>query len=327
MARTIQVNLEGDSSDFDKAMSSASASVGKFEGDLKSADGAASRFDGALDTTTGKLGSATNGFRSTADLAGGLGDVLGISALGPMAQYATGMADIADGMGGLLAPALTKAKGAFMAMNATLLANPIFLVVAALVALTAAFVIAYKKSETFRQIVHAAMDGVKKVVQAAVSFITDLFLNFTGPGLLIKHFDKIKNAAKVMADGVKGAFSGIADIIGAAIDAIRGAWNSTLGGKGWDKVEIPFAPDLPGFRIPMLAQGGPARAGFPHIVGERGPELFVPRMSGTVIPNSAMGGGAQVTVVISTGASDLDELIRKRVRIIGGGNVQRAYGT
>ena len=44
-----------------------------------------------------------------------------------------------------------------------------------------------------------------------------------------------------------------------------------------------------------LASGGPARAGQPYIVGEEGPELFVPRNSGTVIPNDetmAMAGGA-----------------------------------
>lgn len=327
MARSIQINLEGDTSDFERSMASAGNAVEKLEGDLKSADGAASKFDGALDNTTSKLGGATDKFRSTSDLAGGLGDVLGISALGPMATYATGMADIADGMGGLLAPALTKAKTAFLAMNTTMLANPIFLVVAAIAALVAIFVVAYMKVDWFRNGVDAAMRGIKKVTLDVVNFITDLFMNFTGPGLLIKHFDKIKAGASAMADAVKGAFSGVADAIRAAIDALRSAWNSTLGGKGWDKVSIPFAPDLPGFHIPMLAGGGVARGGMPHIVGERGPELFVPRMTGTVVPNGAGMGGTPVTIVIATGASDLDELIRKRVRIVGGGNVQRAYGS
>jgi phage-related protein len=325
VARNITINLEGDSSDLEQALGSASSSVDKFENNLKSADGAASKFDSALDSTTGKLGSTTNGMRSTADLAGGLGDVLGVSALGPIAGYATGMADIADGLGGLLAPALTKAKAAFLAMNTTLLANPIFLVIAALVALTAAFVIAYKKSETFREIVHAAMDGVKKVVSAAINFIVDLFMNFTGPGLLIKHFDKIKGAAIAMADTIKGAFNGIAGAVRAAIDLMRSAWNSTIGGKGIPS--IGFGPfKTPGFSIPMLAGGGTAFGGMPHIVGERGPELFVPRMTGTVVPNNKLGGGQPVVIEIRTGSGDLDELIRKRVRVVGGGNVQLAFG-
>ena len=43
-----------------------------------------------------------------------------------------------------------------------------------------------------------------------------------------------------------------------------------------------------------LASGGPAKAGQPYIVGEEGPELFIPRNSGTVVPNDetmAMAGG------------------------------------
>jgi hypothetical protein len=39
----------------------------------------------------------------------------------------------------------------------------------------------------------------------------------------------------------------------------------------------------------FLAKGGPAKAGSPYIVGEQGPELFVPGSSGTVIPNDRMG--------------------------------------
>ena len=43
--------------------------------------------------------------------------------------------------------------------------------------------------------------------------------------------------------------------------------------------------------IPGLASGGPAKAGTPYVVGEEGPELFVPRQSGTVIPNDEMTSG------------------------------------
>ena len=53
------------------------------------------------------------------------------------------------------------------------------------------------------------------------------------------------------------------------------------------------APIMTGF--PGLANGGTATAGRPYIVGERGPELFVPGQTGTVVPNHAMGG-ANVTV-------------------------------
>jgi len=52
-----------------------------------------------------------------------------------------------------------------------------------------------------------------------------------------------------------------------------------------------------------LADGGPAKAGTPYIVGEQGPELFVPNQSGTVIPNNqlqgrtgGMGGGTVINI-------------------------------
>jgi lambda family phage tail tape measure protein len=45
------------------------------------------------------------------------------------------------------------------------------------------------------------------------------------------------------------------------------------------------------FGIPGLAAGGPAQAGKPYMVGEQGPELFVPKQSGTVIPNNKLGSG------------------------------------
>lgn len=38
------------------------------------------------------------------------------------------------------------------------------------------------------------------------------------------------------------------------------------------------------------ASGGPVSAGVPYVVGERGPEFFVPNNSGTIIPNNALGG-------------------------------------
>ena len=61
------------------------------------------------------------------------------------------------------------------------------------------------------------------------------------------------------------------------------------------------------------AKGGPVTAGQPYLVGERGPELFVPSSNGGVVANDNMGGG--VTVVqnlnISTGVS---QTVRAEIR-------------
>ena len=52
-----------------------------------------------------------------------------------------------------------------------------------------------------------------------------------------------------------------------------------------------------GFR----AEGGPVGAGGAYVVGEKGPELFVPRSSGSIVPNGAMGssGGSASGVTVN----------------------------
>jgi hypothetical protein len=40
------------------------------------------------------------------------------------------------------------------------------------------------------------------------------------------------------------------------------------------------------------ADGGPVSGNTPYIVGERGPELFVPSNNGTIVPNDKLGSGA-----------------------------------
>lgn len=47
------------------------------------------------------------------------------------------------------------------------------------------------------------------------------------------------------------------------------------------------------------AGGGSVSAGTAYTVGESGPELFIPRSSGTIIPNGASGGGTNVQVTIT----------------------------
>lgn len=58
-----------------------------------------------------------------------------------------------------------------------------------------------------------------------------------------------------------------------------------------------------GAQLPGRASGGPVGAGQPYMVGERGPELFVPGAQGNIIPNNAMGGTSIVVNVDASGSS------------------------
>jgi phage-related minor tail protein len=48
--------------------------------------------------------------------------------------------------------------------------------------------------------------------------------------------------------------------------------------------------------VGMRASGGPVNGNQPYVVGERGPELFVPRGAGTIVPNHAMASMATTNV-------------------------------
>ena len=55
--------------------------------------------------------------------------------------------------------------------------------------------------------------------------------------------------------------------------------------------------------IPGKALGGAVGAGQPYLVGEKGPELFVPGAQGNIVPNNAMGGSNIVVNVDASGSS------------------------
>ena len=49
----------------------------------------------------------------------------------------------------------------------------------------------------------------------------------------------------------------------------------------------------------LFADGGRPPVGKASIVGERGPELFVPKVAGTIIPNNKLGGGDNTTNIVN----------------------------
>ena len=55
--------------------------------------------------------------------------------------------------------------------------------------------------------------------------------------------------------------------------------------------------------LPGLANGGRASAGRSYLVGERGPEIFTPKSSGTVIPNKQIGGSGGIVNNINVNVS------------------------
>jgi hypothetical protein len=71
------------------------------------------------------------------------------------------------------------------------------------------------------------------------------------------------------------------------------------------------------FGLPGRATGGPVSPGRPYLVGERGPELFVPTSAGQVDAGSGGGGGRAVNVsilVVAPEGSSSPESLRRSSR-------------
>ena len=67
------------------------------------------------------------------------------------------------------------------------------------------------------------------------------------------------------------------------------------------------------------ASGGPVSAGKAYLVGERGPELVVPRAAGQVIANSklrmAAGGGTTIAVSVDARGAQDPAMVEKEVNM------------
>ena len=119
-----------------------------------------------------------------------------------------------------------------------------------------------------------------------------------------------KNIAKSIQsdikEGIKGLIKGtstLGDLLNNVADKFLDiALNQALFGNiGGDSVTGGLFKFL-GFK----ANGGPVAGGKSYVVGEKGPELFVPRSSGTVVPNNKLGGGGSTSVTVNVDASGSD---------------------
>ncbi len=63
---------------------------------------------------------------------------------------------------------------------------------------------------------------------------------------------------------------------------------------------------LGNFDFGMAADGGRIPGGRPTLVGERGPELFTPGVSGMITPNHALGGSTNVVVNVDASGSSVE---------------------
>ena len=95
------------------------------------------------------------------------------------------------------------------------------------------------------------------------------------------------NGTKSLGEAAKGIINDLANSL------LRMGINTLLKSTG-----LGIFSNLVGF-----ANGGRPPVGKASVVGERGPELFVPSTSGTIIPNDRIGGGVTNNIVVNVDAS------------------------
>ncbi len=91
----------------------------------------------------------------------------------------------------------------------------------------------------------------------------------------------------------------------AALLSITGLGGRAMASGGIFKKGAGFSNILQGMMGGAFANGGQPPVGKMSLVGERGPELFVPGSSGTIIPNHALGGGGTVIPDVRITGDDL----------------------
>lgn len=277
----LAIKMTADATDASRAFDDVAGSAKAMASDV---DTAAAKADGSMSTMAD---SADHLGSSSSQAAGGLGDLGGaLSAVpGPLGAVGTGMESLAPLVMGVtgatdlmnlalnsnvvvnarakaaaVASAIaTKAQTAVTkaaaigqwALNAAMSANPVGIVVVAIAALVAGLILAYNKSETFRNIVKGAMDTVKTAVGKVVGAVDDIK---TAIGNVIKKAPDLG----APFDTVMGLIKGYIDIVTTPMQTLLTLIKDVVDWVG--RIDFPEPPgwlkDLPGVPGRSATGGG-----------------------------------------------------------------------
>jgi len=109
-----------------------------------------------------------------------------------------------------------------------------------------------------------------------------------------------------LVDGINAAIDGTKTLGEVASNTFRRISNALLN-YGVEAALIGMTGGTGGFfsKVFGRASGGPVKGGSPYVVGEKGPELFVPGSSGNIVPNHEMGGSTNVVVNVDASGSSV----------------------
>lgn len=271
----VSVGFDGDASGLVSAFDKIGAEAKGLSSDLDVAGSHAKEFGSKMDSVGSAVGGTESKFMGAADLLDGLGGAFGLPTEGATGLFRA-FADLSGGfevVQGLFTGGLSKVKdfasaiihssavtkiwtGVQAAFNAVMAINPVILIVGALALLVAGLVLAYQKSETFRNIVHAAFDKVRSIAETVVGFFQSIPEKLGALGHAI--FD-------VLIWPYKTAFNAIAKLWNSTVGKLQfevPSWVPGIGGKGFKMPQLPtfhtggVVPGRPGQEVPIMAMAG-----------------------------------------------------------------------
>ena len=217
MADTMQDNLEGQLTILKSQLQELAISFGDLL--MPAVRSIVSGLQGMVDVLNAMPDGVKRVIMIVALLAAALGPVLIIigktlSAIGTIMTWAP-----------KLAGAISAVKGAFAALSATMMANPIAIVIAAIAALVAAFIYLWNTNEEFRQFWIRLWNEIKEVaVQVWTAVSKFLVSAWNGIRTVIT---TVMNAIRTVISTV---WNGIRTIISTVLNGIRGTVNSVWNG-------------------------------------------------------------------------------------------------
>lgn len=165
--------------------------------------------------------------------------------------------------------------------------------------------------------VNADFSGVDRAL-AGVAKSLDAFA--TGP---------VTDSATQIERTVSGSFNAIADTIARAVLSGKTSMDSLVNAilADFDRIAVrdfiekPVEGLLSSILSSLLpiggarASGGPVDAGLAYLVGKRGPELFVPKGAGSIVPNDAVAGSARPQIVLNVNARDAQSFLKSETQV------------
>lgn len=218
--------------------------------------------------------------------------------------------------------------------------------IAAIIAILFPFAIPLLLAYKFRDEIMAVFNTVRNFIQghqaevAAIiavlfPFIIPLAAAFKFRDDIAGVFNAVKDVVLDLLSFVSGAMNQVGESVTAPLRTVQSVVRTLI--QWFERLidtinSIPspgdIVPNLPGVPDvnPFRAMGGPVQRGLSYIVGERGPEPFIPSTNGTILPNSALLGAATAggTIAINIyatpnqSARDIALCVREELR-----NLQR----